>query len=79
MLKLFAPKKYVKDFRHVDLKDLENNRIKLVICDIDNTLVAHDEKHPNQDVHNFVRSIKEAGMEMILIMYFSSEPSFIAG
>jgi len=27
MLKLFAPKKYIKDFRHVDIETLKNNRL----------------------------------------------------
>ena len=28
MLKLFAPKKYIKDFRHVDIETLKNEAIK---------------------------------------------------
>lgn len=59
MLRLFTPKKYVKDYRFVDIDDLRKNNIKLVICDIDNTLVAHDEKHPNEDVKQFVKSMQE--------------------
>ena len=54
MLKLFAPKKYIRDFRSVDVNALKNDGICLIICDIDNTLVAHDEKHPNEDVKGFV-------------------------
>lgn len=67
MIKLFNPKKYVKDFRYVDLNDLKKHNIKLIICDIDNTLVAHDESHPNEDVLAFVRRVKEAGFDFCLI------------
>lgn len=67
MLRLFAPKKYIKNFTYVDVEALKKEGIKLIICDIDNTLVAHDEKHPNQDVHAFVRRVKESGLQMCLI------------
>lgn len=67
MIKLFNPKKYVKDYRYVDLNDLKKHHIKLIICDIDNTLVAHDESHPNEDVLNFVQSVKDAGFDFCLI------------
>lgn len=73
MLKLFAPKKYIKDFRHVDIETLKKENIKLIICDIDNTLVAHDEKHPNSDVYAFVKSVKDSGMKMCLISNNSLE------
>lgn len=58
MLRLFTPNKYIKDFRYVDIDDLKKHGIKLVICDIDNTLVAHDEKHPNEEVKAFVKEMQ---------------------
>ena len=67
MLRLFAPKKYVKNFTYVNVDALKQAGIKLIICDIDNTLVAHDEKHPNEDVHTFVNNVKASGLQMCLI------------
>lgn len=67
MLKLFMPKKYIKDYRYVDLNELKNLHIKLIICDIDNTLAAHDEKHPCEDVKTFINRVQEAGFEICLI------------
>lgn len=73
MLKLFAPKKYVKDFRCIDVESLKKDHIKLIICDIDNTLVAHDEKHPNEDVFTFVKKVEKNGLKMCLISNNNSE------
>ena len=46
---------------------------KALICDIDNTLVAHDEKHPNEDVKVFVKRVKDSGIKMCLISNNSLE------
>ncbi|NBK97783.1 MAG: YqeG family HAD IIIA-type phosphatase [Erysipelotrichia bacterium] len=67
MIKLFNPNKYVKDYRYVDLVQLKKQGIKLIICDIDNTLVAHDESHPNEAVIDFVNRVKATGFAFCLI------------
>lgn len=67
MLKLFTPKKYIKDYRHLDVKELKKQGIRLIICDIDNTLAAHDEAHPDEDVKRFVNQMKMEGFDFCLI------------
>lgn len=67
MLKLFNPKVYVEDFTKLNIEKLKNQGIKLLVCDIDNTLVAHDEAHPNETVVAFIRNIQEQGMKIYLV------------
>lgn len=67
MLKMFVPKKYIKNFNYLDLDDLKKNGIKMIICDIDNTLVAHDEKHPSEEAELFVKKVLEEGFDFCLI------------
>lgn len=67
MIKLFKPDKYVKDYRNVNLDALKKQGIHLIICDIDNTLVAHDESHPNRNVIDFVNKVHTAGFDFCLI------------
>lgn len=38
--------------------------IQLLLCDIDNTLVAYDEECPNQDVIDFINKLKMNGMRL---------------
>ena len=65
-MNLFAPDYYVKSFKTLDLQKLHENGIQLLLCDIDNTLVAYDEAIPNQDVVDFVEKLKKNGIEIAL-------------
>jgi len=67
MIRLFTPFKYVKSFHSIRVEKLVEHKKKLVICDIDNTLVAHDEPHPSQEVKAFVKRVQDAGLQICLI------------
>lgn len=67
MKKLFMPKKYIKHFLDLNLNELKSRGIKLIICDVDNTLVAHDVAHPDDEVKTFVGRVHAAGLEICLI------------
>ena len=53
-MKLFTPDYYVESYRAVDLDALYKRGIRLLVCDIDNTLVAHDCAKPDNDVRAFI-------------------------
>lgn len=38
--KLFAPDYYIRTYRDLNLERLKQRNIKVLVCDIDNTLVA---------------------------------------
>lgn len=67
MINLFVPKKYIKNYTYLNLEELKNEGIKMIICDIDNTLVAHDEKHPSEEASLFVEKVLAEGFDFCLI------------
>ena len=67
MLKLFAPNYYIENYKKLDLNKLKENNIKLLICDIDNTLVPHDQVDMDDDVIKFLDQVYRAGIETVLI------------
>ncbi len=72
-MKLFTPKKYIKNYQYVDFNDLKQQGIQLIICDVDNTLVAHDEKLPCEKVQKFKQDILDNGFQFCLISNNVSE------
>lgn len=67
MIQLFTPDQYVENFQHIDIDSLVHLHKKLVICDIDNTLVAHDESMPSIEAKQFVEAVLSCGLQICLI------------
>lgn len=67
MFKKFIPTKIIKHYRDLDLQWLVDNDKKLLLCDIDNTLVAPDDPVSNDSVKQFINDVKAAGLEVVLI------------
>ncbi len=61
------PSAYVPSVHEIDLDSLKEQGIKLIICDLDNTLVPHFTKFPNTNVRRFVEKVKEKGFEFVLV------------
>ena len=45
-MNIFAPNYYVQSFKTLNIQKLHEMGIQLLLCDIDNTLVAYDEECP---------------------------------
>ena len=71
-MNIFAPNYYVQSFKTLNIQKLHEMGIQLLLCDIDNTLVAYDEECPNQDVIDFINKLKMNGIEVALC---SNSPS----
>lgn len=67
MLRMFTPKCYISSFHKLDLNDLKKRGINVLLCDIDNTLVAHDEADPSELVKEFLSKVAAEGFQIILI------------
>lgn len=67
MRKLFTPDWYVASYRNLDLERLVRLGIRVLVCDIDNTLVAHDMADPDEAVFTFVDAVKKSGLHMVLL------------
>lgn len=63
----FKPSAYVTSVHEIDLDSLKEQGIKLIICDLDNTLVPHFTKFPTMQVKKFVEEVKDRGFEFVLV------------
>lgn len=61
------PSIYIKSINDIDIRLLKKQGIKLIICDLDNTLVPHYTKFPTQNALKFVERAHESGMKFILV------------
>lgn len=65
--KLFKPKAYVKSFKDIDLLALKDKGIKVIILDIDNTLVESRKDVLGESAKRFVKQIKSCRMIPVVI------------
>ena len=63
----FLPDTYAKNVFSVDLEALKQKGIKLILCDVDNTLVAFDDPHPDEFARAFIKKVRDSGLEVFLI------------
>lgn len=63
----FKPSIYVRSFKDVNVSQLKRQGIKLFISDLDNTLVPHYTRLPNKDNKEFIKKVKDAGIEFVLM------------
>ena len=56
-MNIFAPNYYVQSFKTLNIRKLHEMGIQLLLCDIDNTLVAYDEEVDNKDVVDFIHML----------------------
>lgn len=63
----FKPSIYVRSFKDVNINQLKRQGIKLLISDLDNTLVPHYTRFPNKDVLAFIKKVREADIEFVIM------------
>lgn len=63
----FKPSLYVRSFLDVNVSQLKRQGIKLLISDLDNTLVAHYTRLPKKDVIDFIQKVRDAGIEFVIM------------
>lgn len=67
MRRLFLPDCYVEQFHKINIDHLKKNHIKVLICDVDNTLAAHDTLEMDEVVRQFLRQVTEAGIQVAIV------------
>ncbi|CAM9146204.1 YqeG family HAD IIIA-type phosphatase [Mycoplasma marinum] len=63
----FKPSIYVRSFKDVNLNLLKEQGIKMMICDLDNTLVPHYTRFPNKEVLRFLEAVKQYGIKFVVV------------
>ena len=61
-----ADKKFER-FEDVTLELLKKEHVKLLLCDLDNTLRLHSEKEPADELADWVSDLKNAGIKIVII------------
>lgn len=62
----FKPKSYAKNVYHIDVDQLVQDGYRLLLCDIDNTLVAFDQKKPSEQAYAFFEHCHKVGLQIVL-------------
>ena len=74
MLKILRPKVYVNTVYNIDLKKLKKTKkIKGIIVDLDNTLVAWGEKDVSQRIIDWVKEAKRLGFKICIVSNTNSK------
>ena len=64
---ILRPNIYIKSIKDLDIIKIKNLGIKLLIIDIDNTLVPSDTKQINDEAIKFVKQLKQYQIIPIII------------
>ena len=63
---LFTPTYYAKSLYDIPISFYKENGIKILFCDLDNTLDAFYEKEPTEKAIKLVRELEENGIKVII-------------
>ncbi|WP_027124041.1 YqeG family HAD IIIA-type phosphatase [Mycoplasmoides pirum] len=66
-LNYFRPSIYLENFDKLNLFALINQDINVLFCDLDNTLVPHFSRKPNNRVISFLNKVKNHGIQVWII------------
>lgn len=63
---MYADRKFER-FEDVSPEILKKEGVKLLLCDLDNTLRLHSEKEPADELQDWVEECKKAGVRIVII------------
>ncbi len=64
---IFHADKKFERFEDVTPDLLKKEGVKLLMCDLDNTLRLHSEKEPADELADWVSEVKNAGVKIVII------------
>ena len=65
--KFFYPNDYKKTVYDIYFQDLWNSNIRVVMLDLDNTLIPYNESNPTDDIHKLFEKMKQIGFDVYII------------
>ena len=66
-MSIFRADKKFERFEDVTPDLLKKQGVKLLLCDLDNTLRLHSEKEPADELQEWVEDCKKAGVKIVII------------
>lgn len=67
MLELFVPDLFIENYKVLSIDALSNAGIKLLVIDIDNTLVPFDVEKPDWEAMDFLMRLKESSVTPVIV------------
>lgn len=67
MLKKFIPDYYFKSIYEIPLSKLYDDGVRLILTDLDNTLISYLEKLPNENLIKWKNEVINKGFELIIV------------
>lgn len=67
IMTVFHADKKFERFEDVTLDLLKKEKVKLLLCDLDNTLRLHSEKEPADELADWVEDLKKGGVKIVII------------
>ena len=67
MLKKLIPDYYYNSIYDIPLEELYNKGIRLILTDMDNTLMSYKETEPDEKLFEFKKKVEDLGFEFILV------------
>ena len=64
---IFGADKKFEKFEDVTPDLLKKENVKLLLCDLDNTLRLHSEKEPAEELAEWIKACKKAGVKIVII------------
>ena len=65
--KKFIPNEFHAEFYDIDFKKLYNDGLRLILSDLDNTLISYDDEKPTKKIIDKFSEIQKLGFEIIVI------------
>ena len=66
-LNYFRPNLFLKSYSDLNLFTLRKNGIRVLICDLDNTLAPHFTKFPSKKAKDFVIEVQKMGIKFVVV------------
>lgn len=66
-MSVFHPDRKFKRFEDVTPDILEKDGVKLLLCDLDNTLRLHSEKEPADELAQWIELCKKSGVKIVIV------------
>ena len=66
-MNIFRPDKKFERFEDVTPALLKKEKVKLLLCDLDNTLRLHSEKEPADELADWIENCKKDGIKIVII------------